>query len=133
MGNELYELNIDTKTGKSLKQFGTTSSGQFNNVVWSPDGNQLAYYDFKSGGLAIVDVNGGNPLLLTRSSFVFAWSPDGKGITTVSHNGDDWMVKNLGVNGSAAQPVLTIKNDITAAHVAEVVVFQRHSPSSKSR
>jgi hypothetical protein len=110
VGNELYELNIGTKTGKSLKKFGTTSSLQFTKAAWSADGSQLAFYSIDPPGVTIIDGDGGNSKLIQGSTFIFAWSPDGKHITLAEPSGSDWGVKELGLDGGSPKRVLSLKN-----------------------
>jgi eukaryotic-like serine/threonine-protein kinase len=55
-----------------------TNDGQQNfGPAWSPDGQRIAYYSKKRGGIWTVSALGGAPRQLTETGASPAWSPDG--------------------------------------------------------
>ncbi|MEP6984903.1 MAG: hypothetical protein ABI970_04870 [Chloroflexota bacterium] len=107
MGNELYSLSTDGKTGKSLKKFAQSAS-YFNQVSWSPDGTRLLYFSVDSPGLLMTDADGGNVQTLPFPATLFDWAPDGKTVTAASGGGGSWSVVNVGADMSDMKPVMTI-------------------------
>lgn len=109
LGNELYSLSTDGKTGKSLQKFGTKLSSSFNQVAWSPDGTRLLYYSVNPPGLVSTDADGGDVQSFVLPALVYDWAPDGKTITTGAGDSSDWQFLNVNADMSDMKPVLSVK------------------------
>ncbi len=95
---DIFTVPKENGTWRNL----TSSSGAADrNPIWSPKGDQIAWFSDESGDykLVIADQNGQNQqqIALTNSTFYFKpeWSPDGKHITYTDTDYNVWVINLL--------------------------------------
>ncbi|MBA3945895.1 MAG: PD40 domain-containing protein [Herpetosiphonaceae bacterium] len=99
---QLYVIGVD---GHGETQLTKSSSGVAG-IVWSPDGQSLAYGDYGGGEIYTIAVKGGKPVQLStfrhsRSLSRPAWSPDGQqlAVTALPIGVDDGDVYLIDIAG----------------------------------
>lgn len=108
-GGEIYSVNVDGTDLRRLthnrRDDGSTLVGTDSNPTWSPDGTQIAFHSWISGGtpgLYKMNADGtGITRLADATSGGISWSPDGSRITYSKLNGnfvDTWIVDANGAN-----------------------------------
>jgi Tol biopolymer transport system component len=116
--DDIYASPLDVETPVRFT-FRRADDGQ---PTWSPDGRRLAFKtaQFGSNQLAVIDADGTNERLLTRT-FRFsegqpAWSPDGTKLlyrrtpeNPLVQNGDIWV---LDIEASAADPTQPVTHPV---------------------
>jgi eukaryotic-like serine/threonine-protein kinase len=83
---EIYVKQL-TQGGREIQ---LTSDGKENlQPVWSADGQQIAYYSMKSGGIWVIPTLGGSPRQLTEFGASPKWSHDGSMLAFNSDSNPD--------------------------------------------
>jgi Tol biopolymer transport system component len=100
---EIYLINVD---GTGLCKLTSTAEFLGYSPVWSPDGEQIAFYDMDTTNLINTDGSGRKPLAGGASA---AWSPDGQKLAFINHSS---VLDMINANGSG---VRRLANTTTAA------------------
>jgi Tol biopolymer transport system component/DNA-binding winged helix-turn-helix (wHTH) protein len=78
--NGSFEIYVKQLT-QGARELQLTSDGEQNfQPAWSPDGQLIAYYSMKRGGIWVVPASGGSARQLVEFGSRPAWSPDGSRI-----------------------------------------------------
>jgi Tol biopolymer transport system component len=101
-------------------------------VIWSPDGNSLAYFsrdkdDTDSGTIKIIPAGGGEPRPVTKVQWIFAnkelaWSPDGRRIAFnasppgPSPNNDPNLIKIVSLDDGSIEEIVPDLENVEAIY-----------------
>jgi Tol biopolymer transport system component len=88
----------------------TKTTGIKYDLVWSPDGEKIAYTEHveqEKETLMVISVSGGEPMKILGhcGSWRYAWSPSGKNLTVIS----DGKISNIPVSGGKARMLLDLE------------------------
>jgi Tol biopolymer transport system component len=109
----IYLINVD---GTGLSKVTNTETG-VSRLVWSPDGEQIAFYDSDTMGdptyVINTDGSGRKPLV---ESYSAVWSPDGQKIAFVTDSNlpNVWLLHVMNADGSGQRRLTnTIRGTLT--------------------
>jgi TolB protein len=109
----IYLINVD---GTGLSKVTNTETG-VSRLVWSPDGEQIAFYDSDTMGdptyVINTDGSGRKPLV---ESYSAVWSPDGQKIAFVTDSNlpNVWLLHMMNADGSGQRRLTnTIRGTLT--------------------
>lgn len=84
----VYVIDVENSTVKQLS-LGIRAIGYLDDMKWSPDGEKIAFIDYKNGELYTVDTNNSFVQQLTNNMELrgLSWKPDGKKLVLVAVDG----------------------------------------------
>ena len=127
--NQDYRASLCTidASGKNRRRLTPGAGGAFN-PRWSPDGKTIAYLRraqpryYSLNQLAVIPSRGGDEKLLTakldRSVLDLCWSPDGKKLHILVHDGVRQHLHSISAVGGRMRPVTTGDRVVSGLHIS---------------
>ena len=111
---ELYIVNTDGTNLTLIDHIGTTESGTFGNVAWSPDDSQIAYVKYSGASwektdLILYNISGNTHTTLQTEKNVCSpkFSPNGKQIVYCASTETGHHIYKMDVNGNNNQLIIS--------------------------
>ena len=107
-----------------------TSGGVDNDPRFSPDGSAILFTRTPPSGpssLYRISTLGSEPRKLIGDAAMGDWSPDGRQIAFVRHNGGFWILLVAGSDGSSPREIVKVDDGIT-----EGIFYPRWSPDGRT-